>query len=54
MNLLQMLRLYAPLDLCHHVDDMVMVFHVEGNVVAKYLKAVSRLRKKHVVAAALD
>jgi hypothetical protein len=54
MNLLQMLRLYAPLDLCCHVDDMVMVSHVEGNVVAKHLKAVSRLRKKHVAVAGPD
>jgi hypothetical protein len=35
-----------------HVDEMVMVFHVEGNVVSKHLKAVSRLRKKRVAAAA--
>jgi hypothetical protein len=54
MNLLQMLPHYAPLDLCCHVDDMVMAFHVEGNVVAKHLKAVNRLRKKCVVVATPD
>jgi hypothetical protein len=54
MNLLQMLRVYAPLDLCCHVDDMVIVFHVEGNVVDDHLKAVSRLRKKCVAATVPD
>jgi hypothetical protein len=48
MNLVHfLLRVYAQLDLCCHVDDMVMVFHVQGNVFDKHLKAVTRLRKRH-------